>query len=494
VVVTATAGQRFLVALGTVLSTLMYAIDMTIVNVALPHMQGTLQATQDQISWVVTSYIVASAVSTPLSGWLGTRFGLRPVLSIAVAGFTVASVLCGIANGLTEVVLARILQGIFGAAVVPLAQVALLHEYPTHKHGRVMALWSLGVMVGPVIGPTLGGWLTDQLSWRWAFFINVPVGIASCFVLLRGLSREHDASAARPFDWTGFVLLSLALAMVQLMLDRGHSQDWFSSSEILGEAFLGGLFGYMFIVHMLTAPHPFIDPGLFRDVNFTVAVILMFAIGLTMLTPTVLMPTFMQTIQGYSATQAGILQASRGLGAVVAVLIAGRLTGRVSPRFIVGVGLGSAIVSLLLLGHISVDSPSSFIWLTGMVNGIGPPTIFVPLSVAAYSTLRREQRAEAGAMLTLLRTIGSSIGISIAVALIAHSTQVNQSYLTEWFTPFATDRWQALGFLPGPDTRTAHLVAEITRQAAAIAYANVFYLLAFATLGVAPLVWLVRRR
>ena len=488
------AERRFFVALGTVLSTVMYTIDTTIVNVALPHMQGTLQATQDQISWVITSYIVASAVSTPLAGWLGMRFGLRPVLGIAVAGFTVSSVLCGVANGLTEVVLARILQGIFGAAVVPLAQVALLQEYPQEKHGKVMALWSLGVMVGPVIGPTLGGWLTDELSWRWAFFINLPVGVASFFAVMRGLSRSHDATRARPFDWTGFVLLSLSLALFQLMLDRGHSQDWFSSAEIVAEAFLAVVFVYMFIVHMLTAPHPFVDPSLFRDRNFVIATVLMFMIGLTMLSPTVLMPSFMQSIQGYTATEAGSIQASRGFGAVAAVLIAGRLTGHVSPRIIIGMGLAAAIVSLLMLGGISVDASPQFVWLTGFVNGIGTPSIFVPLSVVAYASLRADQRAEAGAMLTLLRTIGSSIGISICVALIAHSTQVNQSYLSELFTPYSTNRWQALGFEPGPDIGTTHLVSEITRQAAAIAYANAFYLLAFATVAVAPLVWFVRRR
>jgi DHA2 family multidrug resistance protein len=487
------AQRRFLTALGTVMATLMYTIDTTIVNVALPHMQGTLQATQDQISWVVTSYIVASAISTPLSGWLAARFGMRKVIAIAVAGFTLSSVLCGMANSLTEVVVARTLQGIFGAAIVPLSQVALLHEYPSSRHGRVMAVWTLGVMVGPFLGPILGGWLTDQWSWRWAFFINIPVGIAAWFAIVRGMTPDHH-SRARPFDWTGFVLLSLALAMCQLMLDRGHSNDWFSSSEIVTEAFLGAVFAYMFIVHTFTARHPFIDPTLFKDRNFAVAVVLMFMIGLTMLTPTVLMPTFLQSIQGYSATQAGIIQASRGLGAVVAVLIAGRLTGHVSVRLIVSLGLTAAIGSLFMLSQISVDSPEQFVWVTGFVNGMGTPTIFVPLSVAAYASLKAAQRAEASAMLTLLRTIGSSIGISIVVAFIAHSTQVNQSYLVEGFTPYATNRWQILGFEPGADAHTAMLVREIVRQASAIAYSNAFYILAFATLAVAPLVGLIRRR
>jgi DHA2 family multidrug resistance protein len=282
-----------------------------------------------------------------------------------------------------------------------------------------MGLWSLGVMVGPVLGPTLGGWLTDELSWRWAFFINVPVGVLCYLALLRGMDKVHDATRSRPFDWVGFVLLSMTLALLQLMLDRGHTLDWFESGEIVAEAFFAALFAYAFIVHTLTAPHPFVDPALFRHVSFVVALVLMFIVGLAMLSPTVLAPTFLQTIQGYTAAEAGATQASRGLGAIVAVLIAGRLADRIPARYLISFGILMAFGALLMFSGISVDTPREYIWLAGFFGGFGPPLVFVPLSVAAFAAMRTDQRAEGGVMLTLSRTIGSSIGISIAVSLLA---------------------------------------------------------------------------
>jgi DHA2 family multidrug resistance protein len=488
------AHRRVIVSAGTVLATMLYTIDTTIVNVALPHMQGTLQATQEQVAWVITSYIVASAIATPLAGWLGMRHGLRLVLGIAVAGFTATSVLCGLAEGLTEMVLARTLQGVFGASLVPLSQVALLQEFPARKHGQVMALWSLGVLVGPVIGPTLGGWLTDELSWRWAFFINVPLGTLAALALWRGLPVRHDATGSRPFDWLGFALLSLGLASFQLMLDRGHTLDWFASPEIYVEATLAALGVYMFVMHATTSRHPFVDLHLFRDRNFVVALLLMFMVGLSIISPTVLVPSFLQTIQGYPATAAGVTQAARGVGAIVAVLIAGRFAAIVPARVLVSLGILSAIGSLLLFAQVSVDTPRHYWVLAGFVNGLSTPLVFVPLSVTAYATLQPAQRAEGGALLTLVRTIGSSIGVSLVVAMLARSAQVNQSYLAENFTAYSVQRWQALGFEPGPDAATAGLVAELGRQASAIGYANDFYLLALATLVVLPLAWLVRGR
>ena len=259
--------RRLVLAVTTVLCCLLYTVDSTIVNVALPHMQGSLQASQDQIAWVLTSYIVMSAIATPPSGWLASRFGLRRVLAIAVLGFTVGSMLCGFAATLGEMVLFRVMQGIFGAALVPLSQVALMQEFPREQHGKVMALWTMGVLVGPIIGPTLGGYLTDELSWRWAFFINLPIGLFAYFGVLEGLGAEHD-DHSRPFDWTGFVLLSLALGLFQLMLDRGQTLDWFNSTEIVAEAFFAAVLCYMFVVHSATAEHPFVDPGLFEPRSF----------------------------------------------------------------------------------------------------------------------------------------------------------------------------------------------------------------------------------
>ena len=485
------ADRRLMLLLGSVLCTLLYTIDTTIVNVALPHMQGSLQATQDQIAWVITSYIVMSAIATPLAGWLGSRFGLRRVLTISVMGFTAGSMLCGFATDLGEMIVFRILQGLFGAALVPLAQAALMQEYPPAQHGKVMAMWTVGVLIGPILGPTLGGYLTDTLSWRWAFFINLPIGILAYFGLLEGLNADHD-DHSRPFDWTGFVLLSLALGLFQLMMDRGQTNDWFDSTEIVAEAFFAAIMAFMFVVHSRTTQHAFVDPALFADRNFLIACVLMFVVGLGLLSPSVLLPSFLQSLQGYTPTQAGTLQAVRGVSAIVAVIIAGRLVGRVDLRVLVAAGVLFAAAALFLLGGFSLESPPSQVIVAGIVQGFGTPFVFVPLSVIAFSTLQARLRSEAGAILALVRNIGSTVGISAALAVLAQSTQVNGSYLVEHFSVYDVQRWAAMGVDPGDNVGTALLVREIGRQAAAIAYSNDFYLLAFATLLVLPMVLLIR--
>jgi DHA2 family multidrug resistance protein len=487
------AAARRLLLGATMLATMLYTIDSTIVNVALPHMQGSLQATQEQIAWVVTSYIVVSAIATPLAGWLGARYGLRRVLLVSIAGFTAGSMLCGIATGLAEMVVFRMVQGAFGAALVPLSNVALLEAFPREQHGRVMGLWGMGVLVGPVLGPTLGGYLTDELNWRWAFYINLPVGLVAYLGILASMRRGHE-NASRPFDALGFVLLSLALGLFQLMLDRGQSRDWFESTEIVAEAFFCAIFAWMFLVHTATREHPFVEPALFRDRNFAVSLVIMFAVGLSVISPTVLLPSFLQHLQGYSPTQAGELVAVRGLTSVFAMLLAGRLMGRVDVRVLISIGVLATSVSLWMMAHFTLDSPASQVRLAAMVQGIGAPFTFVPLSVAAYATLPNALRAEAGVMLTLLRNVGSSVGISMVVAMLARSTQVNGAYLAEHFTPYDAQRWEALGTAPGANEGTALVVGEIARQANAIAYANDFYLLALLAAATLPLGWTLRAR
>lgn len=484
---------RWLLLASAMLATMVYAIDSTIVNVALPHIQGSLQATQEQVAWVLTSYIVIGAIATPLAGWLGTRFGLRLVLLVSVAGFTVTSMLCGIANGLPEMVAFRMLQGAFGAALVPLCQVVLLDEFPSEQHGKVTALWGMGVLVGPVIGPTLGGWLTDSLSWRWAFFINLPIGVIAYFGLAASLSKRRSGTP-RPFDVTGFVLLSLALGLFQLMLDRGQQKDWFESTEIVAEAFFCVVALYMFVVHSLTKPHPFVDLRLFRDRNFVVSLAVMMGIGLAIMSPNVLLPTFLQQLQGYSPAQAGMLVAFRGIASVVAMLVAGRLIGRLDPRTIMAVGIGMSALSLWMMAQFTLDTPPFMVAITGLVQGFGTPLTFVPLTVVSYATLAPALRTEAGVMLTLIRNLGSSIGISAVVAMLARSTQTNQSYLAEHFTPYDATRWDLSGVVPGANEGTAALLGEIAKQSGAIAYANDFYLLALTTLLALPFVFALRSR
>ncbi len=485
------ARSRWLLGTATVLATMLYAIDSTIVNVALPHIQGSLQATQDQAAWIVTSYIVISAIATPLAGWLGTRFGLRAVLGVCIAGFTVVSMLCGVATDLIEMVLFRTVQGAFGAALVPLSQVVLLREFPREQHGRVMALWGMGVMVGPVIGPTLGGWLTDAFSWRWAFYINVPIGLVAWLGLMAAMPKS-GTDARRPFDLTGFVLLSMALGLFQLMLDRGEGRDWFASTEIVAYAVVSALGLYMFIVHSLTARHPFVDIHLFKDRNFTVSLIMMFVIGITVISPSVLLPSFLQQLKGYTPTEAGTLMAARGAASIVAMMVGARLTSLLGPRPTMAIGISAAAISLWMMGRFSVDTPASAVVVSGIIQGMGTPLTFMPLTLVGYSTLPDRARTEAGVLLTLLRNVGAAVGVSATIALLARSAQVNQSYLAEHFTPYATERWQAVGALPGANVATGSLVGEIGRQAAAIAYANDFYLLAACTLVTLPLVLALR--
>jgi DHA2 family multidrug resistance protein len=484
--------MRVLLAGATVLATMLYAIDSTIVNVALPHMQGSLQATQDQAAWIVTAYIVVSAIATPLAGWLGARFSLRRVLLISIAGFTAGSVLCGIAGSLTQMVIFRMLQGAFGAALVPLSQVTLLEEFPRESHGRVMALWGVGVMVGPILGPTLGGWLTDAFSWRWAFYINLPIGVLAWLALVVSMPKGKERSH-RPFDVKGFVFLSLAVGLFQLMLDRGETNDWFSSPEIVAEAFFSAVALYMFIVHSFTSRHPFVDIHLFKDRNLTIALLIQLAIGAFVLSPSVLLPSFLQQLQGYTPAQAGVLMAARGCASIVAMFVSGKLATALDPRRTLLVGIAIVAVSLWMMGSFSIDTPARDFVVVGLIQGFGIPLAFMPITFVAFATLPDSSRTEAGVLLTLVRNIGGSAGISVAIALLSRSAQVNQSYLAEHFTPYSAARWQALGGAPGANLATGGLMGEIGRQALAIAYSNDFHLLAAATLLSVPCVLLLKR-
>lgn len=485
-------GRLGLLAASAVLATVMYTIDSTIVNVALPHMQGSLQATQDQAAWILTSYIVLGAIATPLVGWLGVRHGLRPVMLGSVIAFTIASALCGMAATLEQMVACRALQGVAGAALVPLSQVLLLQEFPREQHARVTGLWGMGVLVGPVIGPTLGGWLTDAASWRWTFYINVPVGVLAYFGLAATM-RRGEGDSRRPFDLLGFVLLGLAIGLLQLMLDRGQGEDWFESPEIVAEAFFAALCLYMFVVHARSSEHPFVDLRLFRDRNFVMGIMTFMAMATALYAPGSLMPGFLQKLQGYDATQAGSVLAWRGMASMLGMLLAARLMGKVDPRALIvgGILLGSA--ALYMMGGFTLDTPAWLIAATSFAQGLGLPMTFLPLSMVALGTLEGAQRAEGGVLVTLARNIGSSIGISMTFAMLARWTQVNQSYLGENLSIYADSRWAQVGATPGDPMSGAVVAGEIARQAAAIGYVNDFRLLAATTLLAVPFALLLRR-
>ncbi len=488
--------SRGLITVSIMLATIMQAIDTTIANVALPSMQGGMSATQDQISWVLTSYIVAAAIMTPVTGVLAARLGRKKVFLASVVGFTVASMLCGASTSLTQIVLCRLLQGAFGAGLVPLSQAVLLDTYPRERHGSAMAIWGLGVMVGPIIGPSLGGYLTEYYNWRWVFYINLPIGIIAFSGIMASVP-ESRLNKDRGFDYFGFVLLSLAIGALQLLLDRGQSLDWFSSREIIIETVATVLFLYMFLVHTFTADNPFIQPGMFADPNFVVGLVFIFIIGTTLYATLALLPPFMQQLMGFPVVTTGFVLAPRGMGTMVAMMLVGRLVGKVDTRLLIFTGLSLTVLALFMMGQFTAEVSIPVIVWTGIIQGLGFGFVFVPLSTSTFATLPAHFRTEGTAMYSLMRNIGSSIGISIVVTLLARNTQVNHATLAEMMQPFrsalapenlpAIWNWTTTG-------GTVALNGEVTRQALTIAYLNDFKLIMWITVASMPLLLILRRK
>jgi len=485
------APSRALVTVSVMLATIMQALDTTIANVALPHMQGTMSATQDQISWVLTSYIVAAAIATPLTGFLAGRIGRTRLFLWSVAGFTVASMLCGAAQSLPQMVTFRLLQGIFGASLVPLSQSVLLDTYPPEKRGAAMAMWGVGVMVGPILGPTLGGWLTEYYNWRWVFYINLPFGILS-FLGILAFVRETSVDALRKLDWMGFAMLSIAIGALQLALDRGESLDWLNSAEIITEFVLAGLGLYLFIVHMFTTERPFIEPGLFKDRNFAVGIVFIFVVGIVLLATLALLPPFLQGLMGYPVLTTGYVLAPRGLGTMVGMLLVGRLTGRVDERAMIFLGLALTAISLWEMSGFTTDVGVWTLVRTGITQGLGLGFIFVPLSTVAFATLAPRYRNEGTAMFSLMRNIGSSIGISVVMTRLAQATQANHSVLAESVTPFRPLVQFPQAWDPASPAGLAALNGEVTRQAATMAFLQDFRMMMVVVLLALPLLLLLR--
>jgi DHA2 family multidrug resistance protein len=484
--------NRGLLVVSVMLATLMQALDTTIANVALPNMQGSLSATQDQISWVLTSYIVAAAIATPATGWLSSVMGRRRLLLIAIGGFTVASVLCGIATDIGQMVAFRLLQGLFGAALVPVSQSTLLDVFPREKHGAAMALWGMGVMIGPILGPPLGGWLTDAYSWHWVFLINVPIGALGLFGVAASLPTD-DTRPSR-FDWRGFGFLAVGIGALQLLLDRGELKDWFDSTEIRIDAALAFLGFYLYVVHWLTSSRPFVNLGLFKDRNFFASNIFIFALGVVLFATMALLPPYLQTLMNYPVVTTGILMAPRGIGTLFAMMLVGRLMARgADARVLAAIGMLLTAYSLWQMVHWGADVTAAMIVEAGVVQGLGLGLVFVPISTIAYSTLPMAARTEAAGIFSLMRNIGASVGISIVMTLLARGTQINHAELAQHITPFdaGVAQLQAMGQMPTA-TSLAMLDAEVTRQASAIAFLNDFWLMMVMTIVTIPLLLLLR--
>jgi DHA2 family multidrug resistance protein len=481
-----------MITLSIMLATIMQALDTTIANVALPHMQGSLQASQDQITWVLTSYIVASAIALPLTGWLCAQWGRRKVFIVSVVGFTIASALCGMATSLVGIVAARLLQGIFGAALVPLSQAVLLDINPPQKVGQAMSIWGAGIMVGPILGPLLGGWLTENFDWRWVFFINLPVGLFALWGIGRYLPENKPA--AQKLDVFGLVALSVAIGLLQMLLDRGELLDWFDSWEIKLEA-AGALvaFGF-FAVHTWTVQGTsFFNRELLKDRNYVTGLLFGFIVGVVLYGTMALLPTFLQTLMAYPVVYTGMVTAPRGIGTMLAMIVVGRLVTKVDLRMIMATGFMLTAFSLWQMTHITLQMDSSLIVWSGFIQGLGIGFTFVPLSAAAFATLAPRLRNEGTPIFSLLRNIGGAVGISIVQALLTRGVAQNHAQLASLVGPGN----QGLADLPAlmnPATAggLAALNMEVTRQASLLAYINDFWVMMAVTVLAIPLLMLMR--
>jgi DHA2 family multidrug resistance protein len=485
--------RRTLLTVCAMSATVMQALDTTIANVALPYMQGSLSASLDQINWVLTSYIVASAIMTAPIGWVADRFGRKKLFIICVAAFTAASLLCGLAQNIEQMVLFRLLQGMGGAALVPLSQSVMLDAYPPEERGSAMAIWGMGVMLGPIMGPTLGAWLTDNYSWHWVFLVNLPVGIVTVLGLLAFMD-ETEIGAVRRFDWFGFLALATGIGAMQLMLDRGEQLGWFDAPEIVAEAAIAVAGFYFFFAHSFTTDRPFVRFELFRDRNYVSGCLFMVFIGVTLFGTMALVTPYMQNVLGYPILTSGLLLGSRGVGTLVSMFAVGRLMKFIEARYLILIGLLLTAFTLSEMVGFTDDTSSRTIVFVSIIQGMGLGLVFVPLSTVAFASLPAHLRTEGTAILTLVRNIGSSVGISAVIAQLTSTTTRMHAHLTEYITPFNdTLKMPDVASIldPATDKGRAMIDALINQQAAIIAYANDFKLLMVLTLCAIPFIFVI---
>jgi DHA2 family multidrug resistance protein len=471
----------------------MQVLDTTIVNVALPHMSASLSATQETISWVLTSYILASAVAIPITGWLADRIGAKRLFILSVATFTIASILCGIAQNIAQMVAFRTLQGIGGAFLGPLAQTLMLDINKPSQQGKAMSVYGMGVMIGPIMGPIVGGYLTEWIDWRWCFYVNVPVGIA-CLAGLITLLPEKELKT-RHFDLFGFAMLAIGLCALQLMLDRGQHADWFSSLEIWIEGAIALCALWVFLVHTATARKPLFAPELFADRNFLSAAVFMFIIGMVMFAAMALLPSLLEGLFGYPVVQTGEILAARGVGILATMFLSGKIVGKVDARIMVAGGFALSTWSLWMMTTWSLEQSWQPFIISGVLQGLGIGLVFVPLQVLAFGTLPPTSRTEGAAVLNLTRNIGSSIGIAIVVALLARNTQISHADLAQHISPQNLPVDPNLLSRFGETGSAALAMADgiVNQQAAMIAYLDDFWLMTIACGLAIPAAFLLRK-
>lgn len=474
---------HFIMTAAVTLATLMQTLDSTIANVALPHIQGALSGTQAQIAWVLTSYIIATAITIPFTGWLATCIGRRRVFLVSIAGFVVTSMMCGLAEDLPEIVIYRFLQGICGASLMPLSQAVLLSINSKENSGKAMALWGFGATIGTVLGPVIGGFLTENYNWRWIFFINIPIGTLA-FIGLYFFMAE-SSKQTKIFDFFGFILLSLCVGAFQLMLDRGSLKDWFSSTEIIVEALISGLAFYLLLVHTMTREKTFINLELFKDRNFTLGVILIFIMYIAFYSTLALMPSMIQSELNYPVTTTGMITATQGAGITLSMLVVSRLIKLLDARYVIIIGLTMVTYSLWLMSHFSFIMEPLDLIVPGIIQGFGVGFSYIALTTISFSNLKDSLRDEGTAFFNLMRNLGCCLGIAIVEACLEHNRQAAHASLVQYISP------QVL--LTKSKAGIAAIDAMIKDQAVMIAYIDDFYLLVFITLGVFPLILLLKK-
>jgi len=490
------APNRPMIVLVTGLSTIMVMLDITVVNVALPHVEGALNATREQATWVLTSYVIAMALATPLIGWLAERIGRRRLFVISMVGFTAASVACGLATSISELVVFRVVQGAFAASVAPLSQAILLDVTPRERHGRAMAVWAMATMLGPTLGPPLGGWLTDQLSWRWCFLINLPLGLLAAAGAWAWI-RDAVQANRRRLDLFGYLALALGVACFQLLLDRGPGREWYASQETWIWTGLMLLGFYWFVAHSLTTPRPLFAPEIARDVNFVSATALAFVICLVLFSSVTLVPPILQGLMGYPAFDSGLTLIPRGVATILSAFLVGRLVARMDSRLILLAGMVLTAAGLLLMARISPLGDHRLIMTASFIQGLGQGTFFVPVATIAFTTLAPHLRTEAAAAMGLIRNLGTSMGVSIVAMMQSAGMRTSQERLSEHLTDegFAARALQPGGAVdPSLQSDLLLLARELARQADLLAYVNTFHFMALLCALPIPLLLLLRPR
>ena len=494
------------IAAAVMLATFMEVLDTTIVNVSLRHIAGNLSAGEDEATWVLTSYLVSNAIVLPASGWFSKYFGRKRFLLACVAIFTVSSFLCGFATSLPILIFARVLQGLGGGALQPIANAVMLETFPPAKRGMAMAIYGLGVVVAPIIGPTLGGWITDNYSWRWVFYINVPVGILALLMMSRFLEDPPYIKNAKPgrIDAVGFGLMALGLATLQIVLDKGQQEDWFESAGIVwGTIAAVGLL-IAFIIWELRVEEPIVNLRVLRNRNFALGTGLVAVMGLIAYAPMTLLPMFLQGLLGYPAMASGLAQSPRGLGAMLGMPLVGFLISRFDGRYFIMGGFTLVAVTCFMLGNLTPDIAGTNFVLPNVLQGLSMAMIFVPLTSLAMGGLKNEQIGNASGIYSLVRNLGAGFGISLATTLLARRAQTHQVTLAAHLTPYDPAFQQRLhtleqglaaksGALTAAQQALEILNGTLIKQATLLAYVDAFRWLALGCLCCAPLVLFLKK-